>query len=249
MSLLAVLCLFSGCEDMKEPVAMREWYFEEGKEECAMYFGILNYNEEYISAEVDAEITILNDNGEIVYKEKKALTEADFGEYEDSFGDGIEYLARVSIPRNEILKGRSEEGRVCLQVYQNGKELFPAVYANAYSLPKLKPKIKCEELPRTIVSAGYYKNSDSELLLSGFSYTVNEGENSAEVVLSGEVIREGETFFDWYYARAFDSEGKLFDSAQLSYEGLSAGDTYSTSFTLYNLTPGEEYTIIFEEYN
>ncbi len=246
---LLMLCLFSGCEDMKEPVAMREWYFDENKEDFAMYFGILNYNEEYIYADVEAEITIINNNEEIVYNKKKALTEADFGSHEDEYENDIEYLARIPIPRSEVLEGTCAEGNVRLQIYQNGKKLFPAVYDTAYSLPKLKAKVKCDQLPKRIVSSGYYQNSDSELLLTEFSYENDKTFDQVNVTLKGEIVREGDTFLDWYYAKIYDSTGKLADSVQLSYEGFKEGMGYETTFSLYNLTPGEEYTLEFEEYN
>lgn len=72
---------------------------------------MLNKNNEEISAEIDVDIRIVNDEGEEVYEETKNVFETDFDYYTSQAAEE-QYLAELRIPAADIISGRSSNGTV-----------------------------------------------------------------------------------------------------------------------------------------
>lgn len=72
---------------------------------------MLNKNNEEISAEIDVDIRIVNDEGEEVYEETKNVFETDFDYYTSQAAEE-QYLAELRIPATDIISGRSSNGTV-----------------------------------------------------------------------------------------------------------------------------------------
>ena len=67
----------------KNVETLKSWFFQFNEEtnDYSLFFGLLNKNNEEISAEIDVDIRIVNEEGEEVYKETKTVFETDFDYY------------------------------------------------------------------------------------------------------------------------------------------------------------------------
>lgn len=72
---------------------------------------MLNKNDEEISAEVDVDIRIVNEEDEEVYKGTKTVFKTDFDYYSSQVA-GEQYLAELRIPATDISSGKSSNGTV-----------------------------------------------------------------------------------------------------------------------------------------
>lgn len=92
---------------------LKNWSFQFNEEtnDYSLFFGLLNKNNEEISAEIDVDIRIVNDEGEEVYEETKNVFETDFDYYTSQAAEE-QYLAELRIPASDIISGRSSNGTV-----------------------------------------------------------------------------------------------------------------------------------------
>lgn len=92
---------------------LKSWSFQynEGTNDYSVFFALLTDTERYVSADVDADIRIVNENGEEVYKGTHSVSKNDFGYY-SSQAAGEQYLANLKIPASDIMAGTSANGKV-----------------------------------------------------------------------------------------------------------------------------------------
>lgn len=103
---------------------LKGWSFQynSGTNDYSLFFGLLNSNDTYISADVDVDIRIVNDSNEEVYKATASVTRKDFDYYE-SKAAGKQYLAEIRIPEKDISTGKSSNGTVYLTVYKDNTRI------------------------------------------------------------------------------------------------------------------------------
>lgn len=79
---------------------MKGWSFQynQGTDDYSLFFGLLDDEGEAVSTNVDADMRIVNDNGEEVFAATKSITDDDFG-YFESNAAGTRYLADIPISR------------------------------------------------------------------------------------------------------------------------------------------------------
>lgn len=94
---------------------LKNWSFQhnEGTNDYSVFFALLTGSERYVSADVDVDIRIVNDNGEEVYSGTHSITKDDFGYYSSKVA-GEQYLANLRIPASNIATGTSANGKVYL---------------------------------------------------------------------------------------------------------------------------------------
>ena len=66
---------------------LKSWSFQynEGTNDYSVFFALLTDTERYVSADVDADIRIVNENGEEVYKRTHSVSKKDFGYYSRTY--------------------------------------------------------------------------------------------------------------------------------------------------------------------
>lgn len=96
--LFALICLMCGCsspafalyekdtieifeDDNVETLKSWSFQFNEETNDYSLFFGLLNKNNEYVSAEVDVDIRIINEENEEVYKGTKSISKNNFNYY------------------------------------------------------------------------------------------------------------------------------------------------------------------------
>ena len=116
---------------------------------------MLNRNNESISADVDVDIRIVNEENEEVYKSTKSVYKSDF-DYYTSKAMGEQYLAELRISAADITSGKSSNGTVYLTVYKNDTIRFDEVNCSAYyCLPLSDVELIFDTFPLNIDVKGY----------------------------------------------------------------------------------------------
>lgn len=231
---------------------LKGWSFQSnsGTEDYSLFFGLLNSNDKYIAANVNVDIRIVNDVGEEVYSATKSVKTNDFGNYESKVA-GKQYLANVRIPASDIKNGKSNNGTVYLTVYKDDTVRFDEVNCSAlYCLPVADIQVTAEGLPVELNVKGYNGSTESILKITDISYThEKEYTSQLKITFFGQKTYGHSSSYDIISYKLYDSNGYLIDSGNVYLRSLNAGDKFKDdSIVVYDITPGESYTLQFTEY-
>lgn len=232
---------------------LKGWSFQSnpGTNDYSLFFGLLNGNDKYIAADVDVDIRIVNDADEEVYSATKSVTSKDFGYYESQVA-GKQYLANIRIPASDIKSGKSNNGTVYLTVYKDDDVRFDEVNCTArYCLPVADVQLTAEGLPVEIKVKGYDGSTESVINITDVSYVYEkEYTPQLKIIFLGEKTYGNSSSYDIISYKLYDSNGYLIDSSNVYLNSLSAGDKFKDdSIVVYDITPGENYTLRFAEYS
>lgn len=252
----AFIVSLTGCTgilDSHQIETLRNWSFQynEGTNDYSIFFGLFDANGRAISAGVDVDIRIVNDRNEEVYRVTKSVTSSDFDYYTSQVA-GDQYLAEIRIPKDDINLGKSVTGTVYLTVYKANQVYFDEVNCSAYGLPVLDIKLDVNSLPVEINSNGYYGGTGSKIRIEKVSYTYESNYMPLmTITLYGQKTYGSSTSrFDMFSYKLFDSEGYMVNSGIVSLNSLSQGDKFKDdSIVVYDLVPGETYTLQFLAYS
>lgn len=257
---LLIIMLFSLCACSVSPSfvesnnieTLKGWSFQynSGTKDYSLFFGLLNNHEKYISAEVNVDIRIVNDKDEEVYSATKTVTTENFGSYE-SKAAGEHYLANVRIAASEIKEGKSGSGTVYLTVYKDDTVRFDEVNCSAlYCLPIADIQVTAEDLPAELQVKDYDGSTKSIIKVTDMEYTYEkEYLSQLKIRISGEKTYGNSSNYDIIVCKIYDSGGYLIESSMVYLDSLSEGDKFrDDSVVIYDIIPGETYTVQFEEY-
>lgn len=253
LSLCGCSFISSILNDNNDIETLKGWSFQSnsGTNDYSLFFGLLNSKDKYIAADVDVDIRIINDAGEEVYSATKSVTSKDFGDYESRVA-GKQYLANVRIPASDIKNGKSNNGTVYLTVYKGDTVRFDEVNCIAlYCLPVADVQLTAEGLPVEIKVKGYNGSTKSILKITDVSYVYEkEYTSQLKITFSGQKTYGNSSSYDIISYKLYDSNGYLIDSGNVYLRSLNDGDKFKDdSIVVYDVTPGENYTLQFTEYN
>lgn len=232
---------------------LKGWSFQSnpGTNDYSLFFGLLNSDDEYISADVDVDIRIVNDYDEVVYSATKSVTVDDFDDYESKVA-GVQYLANLRIPASDIKDGKTDNGTVYFTVYKDDTVRFDEVYCSAlYCLPVADIQVTVKELPVELNVKGFDGSIESTLTIMDFSYIYEkEYMPQLKITFSGQKTYGNSSSYDIISYKLYDGEGYLIDSGDVFLMSLDVGDKFKDdSIVVYDITPGEDYTLQFVEYD
>lgn len=258
--LLLMLLSLCGCSGLVSEIlnsggnieTLKSWsiQYNEGTEDYSVFFGLLDENDKYISADVDVDIRIEDESGNELYKATHSVGKKDFGYYTSKIA-GEQYLAEIRIKESEIAKGTSASGKLYLTVYKEGVFRFDEVNCAAlYCLPTKSIALKAEQLPVELKLKGYDGKIESVIKVEDVSYVVDTDLNAIYITASGiKTYGASKSGYDIINYKLCDSAGYVVDSGNLFLSDLNAGDKFKEdSITIYDVKPGENYTIKFVEY-
>ncbi len=234
---------------------LKSWSFQfnEGTNDYSIFFGLLNKNKEYISADVDVDIRIVNEKGEEVYKGTKSVFKSDF-DYYTSQAAGEQYLAELRIPVTDITLGKSSNGTVYLTVYKSDTLRFDEVNCCAYNcLPISDVELTFDTLPLNIDVKGYDGSVESTIQINDITYSFEKDYSSQmKITISGAKIYEkpdSMPSYDMISYKLYDSEEYVVTSGDIYLDSLDQGDEFrDDSIVIYDITPGETYKLVLSEY-
>ena len=236
--------LFS--QDRIETLAGWTFQASEGTGDYSLFFGLLNQDGKAVSAGVDVDIRIVNEDGEEVYAGTASVSEEDFGYY-TSKAAGEEYLANVRIPESDIAPGTSESGTVFFTVYKTDTVSFDEVSCPAFScLPVKDVQLTYGPLPLRLVVPDYLGGTDSVIEISDVAYSFDKDIPSLlKITLSGKKLQgDGTSGYDIIGYKLYDSDDYLVDSGSVYLSGLSEGDKFrDSSITVFDVVPGTTYVL------
>ncbi|MCM1091619.1 MAG: hypothetical protein NC092_05840 [Butyrivibrio sp.] len=259
--LFLMLFLMCGCslpaitpyeENYIETLKSWSFQFNEGTNDYSVFFGLLNQKNEAISADVNVDIRIVNEEGEEIYKSTKAVVKSDF-DYYTSTAAGEQYLAELRIPAKDITLGKSSNGTVYLTVYGDAV-YFDEVNCNAYyCLPISDVELVFDTLPFSIDVKGYDGVIESTLQIDDITYSFEKDYiPQVKVTVSGTKIygRSGTMpSYDVISYKLYDDEEYVITSGNIYLDSLDQGDKFrDDSITIRDITPGETYKLILSEF-
>ncbi len=233
---------------------LKGWSFQynEGTNDYSVFFALLNESDRYVSADVDVDIRIVNDNNEEVYRGTRSVTKNDFGYY-SSQAAGEQYLANLRIPVADISTGRSSNGKVYLTVYKGESLRFDEVNCEAlYCLPVKDVQLIADGLPQEINVKGYDGKVESKIKIEEVQYIYDKDFTSQlKITVTGiKIFGSANSTYDMISYKVYDSNNFMVDSGNLYLSSLSPNDKFKDdSIVVYDVVPGETYTIKFSEYS
>ncbi len=245
----------SGCGSSASRVeTLKSWSFQynEGTSDYSLFFGLADKNDKPLSAGVDVDIRIVNDENEEVYTGTKSVSPDDFGCY-TSRAAGEQYLANVRIPAAEIKAGKSESGKVYFTVYKGNAIRFDEVNCDAlYCLPIEEVQVTFDSFPLDLKMKDFMGGTASVIQIQGAEFKFDKDYiPKLTVTITGEKKSGSrDSGYDMISYKLYDSAGYLVDSGNIYLSSLSAGDKFKdNSVVIYDITPGESYTFRLSEYS
>ena len=251
---LALALLLSGCITSASRVeTLKSWSFQynEGTNDYSIFFGLADKNDMPLSAGVDVDIRIVNDESEVVYTGTKSVSADDFGHY-SSQAAGDQYLANVRIPATEITAGKSASGKVYFTVYRENEVQFDEVNCDAlYCLPVEDVQMTFDSFPLDLKVKDIMGGTSSVIQIQGAEYKFDKDYfPQLTITIAGEKKSgSSNSMYDIISYKLYDSEGYMVDSGNIFLSSLSAGDKFKDdSVVIYDIIPGESYTFHLLEY-
>ena len=246
--------VLTGCASGATVETLNNWSFQynESTSDYHLFFGLLNNLDSPTSADCTVKIRIVNDNNETVFDDAKFITTDDFGYFSNAYKDDM-YLADVRIKADEIESGSSASGTVYFTV-ECEYAGFDEVNCTAYScLPVADIELVTDSLPIDLIQEGVMGGIEGSYTVTSVDYSVDTSlTSSLTFVVSGEKTggESGSMSYDMIMYKLYDSNEYLVDSGQIFLgNGLSVGDKFKSDVTyVYDVTPGETYTLILSDY-
>ena len=233
---------------------LKSWSFQFNEEtnDYSVFFGLLNKNNEYISADVDVDIRIVNEYDEEVYKGTKSVSKNDFNYY-TSQAAGEQYLANIRIATSEISFGKSANGKAYLTVYKADTVLFDEVNCDAfYCLPIGDVQVTFDTFPLDLRIIGYDGITESIIQINDVSYKFEKDYlPQLKITISGEkTYGKSNSGYDIISYKLYDNEGYIIETNNIFLKSLNEGDKFKDdSIVIYDAIPGESYTLKLVEYD
>lgn len=233
---------------------LKSWSFQFNEEtnDYSLFFGLLDKNDEEISAEVDVDIRIVNEEDEEVYKGTKTVFKTDF-DYYSSQAAGEQYLAELRIPVADISSGKSSNGTVFLTVYKNDALRFDEVNCSAlYCLPISDVELIFDTFPLNIDVKGYDGSIESTIQIDDIAYSF-EKDLIPQVKITVFGVKtyssqESMPNYDIIRYKLYDSEEYMVTSGSIYLDSLEQGDKFKDdSIVIYDIIPGETYKLVLSE--
>ena len=252
---LVIALLLSGCGTSVSRVeTLKGWSFQYNEEtnDYSIFFGLADKDNKPLSADVDIDIRIVNDEDEEVYAGTKSVSTDDYGYY-TSQAAGEQYLANVRIPAAEITDGKSANGTVYFTVYKGNALQFDEVNCDAfYCLPVKDVYVTFDSFPLELEIKDFMGDTASVIQIQGAEYKFNkEYSPQLTITITGEKKSgSSNSGYDMIGYKLYDSAGYMVESGNIYLSSLSAGDKFKDdSVVIYDITPGESYILRFYEYS
>ena len=257
--LLILLLSLCGCSMIPNILSesrietLKSWSFQynSGTDDYSLFFALCDESDKYLSADVDVDIRIIDDNDNLLYGGTKSVLKSDFGYY-SSKNDGEQFLANVRIKSSEIKEGTSVSGKVFLKVYKNDVVRFDEVNCTAlFCLPIKDVSVVVEELPIEISVKGYDGKVESKIKIEEVSYSFDKSlMTQLKITIMGTKTFGTNSSYDIISYKLYDSNGYVADTGNIYLSSLSNGDKFKNeAITYYDAVPGETYTLRFIEYS
>ena len=202
---------------------LKSWSFQynEGTNDYSVFFALLTASEQYVCADVDADIRIVNENGEEVYKATRSVSKNDFGYY-SSQAAGEQYLANIRISASDIVAGTSANGKVYITIYKDGILLFDEVNCEVlFCLPIKDAQVIASGLPKEITVKDYDGKIESKIKVESVTYVYEkEYTPRLKITASGTKTYGSSSSYDVIKYKIYDSKKFVVEDGSLYLSSL-----------------------------
>ena len=254
---LSFLCACSSLSDNRvETLISWSFQYNEGTNDYSVFFALLDKNDNYIAADVDADIRIIDEDGNKLYSATRSVAKGDFATY-SSKAAGEEYLANVRIRASEIAEGTSTNGTVYLTIHKDDTIRFDEVNCKAlYCLPIKDVALSAEPLPVELSVKGFDGKTESTIQIDDIAYDFDGSISPIlKITLSGVKTYSNEKSaykspYDIISYKLYDSGEYMVASGNVYLSSLAVGDKFKDdSIVIYDVKPGESYVLKLTEYD
>ena len=245
-----LLVLMSGCVPNVEYINNWSFQYSLGTDDYSLFFGLLDKNQKEIATEAKVDIRIVNDFDETVYEDELDVTEEDFSYFTNADNEEF-YLAKAIIDKDLLKPGKSRNGTVYFTVYNDDHFGFDELQCVAFEcLPILDHYLSIAEETSEISIPDYLGNTITKIRIDDLELEPDSYGTAVEIVLKGEKTFEKKSMYsipmDMFGYRILDSQGYVVTTGLTYLQNLHQGDKFmSDPILIYDLIPGEEYTIEF----
>ena len=239
--------------DYAETLESWSFQYNEETDDYSVFFALLNKNNEYIAADVTADIRIEDEAGNILYSATRLVTKDDYGYYTSQVA-GEQYLANIRIKADEVSEGTSTSGTVFLDVHKDGSIQFGEVTCKAlFCLPTMGIELNTDPLPLELNVTGIDGAVESVIRIDEISYVFdNSLMPQIKVTILGTKTYGNSGFAnDIIRYKLLDGDGYVLTTGNVILSSIDEGDKFKDdSIILYqNIVAGEEYTLKLFEYD
>ncbi len=223
--------------------------FEESSNQFRVFFSLLNSNEKYVSSDGTAHIKITNDNSEIVFEKDIEFNKEDFSTWSNQLTQTSYESACIYIPKDNISEGTIDSGVLTLGVkLNNGTEFENETFEIYGNLPVKSVTLNLPNLPETVNEYGYENEHEKTIEIDEIKYETDYsygGETSIKISFNITLLENKNEYSDYsnFTFKIKDSTGKVIENREVFCGQMSIGDTKIQEEIVYNLKPGETYTL------
>ena len=111
VSVLVLLTLLCGCTLSGKLATqyvrtLKNWMFQynDGTNDYSVFFALFNDDGKNLDADIDVDIRIEDENGNVLFKGTRSVTRDDYGDYSNAKLGSL-HLAELRIPKSQIKEG------------------------------------------------------------------------------------------------------------------------------------------------
>ena len=150
------------------------------------------------------------------------------------------------------MAGTSANGKVYITIYKDESLRFDEVNCEAlYCLPIKDVQISASSLPKEVVTKGYDGKIESKIKVESVTYIYEkEFIPQLKITVSGTKTYGSSSSYDMIKYKIYDSKKFVVEDGIFYLSSLSSGDKFKDdSIVIYDVVPGEIYSIDFFEYH
>lgn len=230
-------------------ISDREFVYYEKEDVYVLRFSLKDKDKEYLASPANVRFSIQNNEGEVIYKEERKITQNDYYVWSGVlFGEKT--MATININPDLIPKSESKNGTVTLNVWLDGYFEFEECTINTDDLPTVtieeRYSLELPELPVEVKRIPWRDEVVSKARITEIKYSFEESySDKVDLVLyiTGEKIYDyqgdknnDECLIAW---KLYDSEGYVVETGTAFTQSVAVGESFrDCKERIYDLKPG-----------
>lgn len=248
---------YNGYEDVQSSsvdvgwITDRRVQYDSANEEYIVFFGLKDYNEEYVASKGTAKIIINDETGNELYNKEINFTEADFTSWTNQTWDEPKYMCGLYIKKSDIAGSATSTGVLSLTVECENASFDPD-NISIYDLPSKQLSIQLPSTPTTIYNYGYKGNTETIVSVEKISYESESNYDGRATVTFKMNVKLIANYSDstgpnsrvGYKLK--NSEGIIVDSGHFYIAPMEVGEVVAEEAIVFDVDPNDSYTLTFE---
>ncbi len=227
----------------------REFLYYEKEDSYVLRFSLKDKDKEYLTSPANVKFSIQNNEGEVIYKDERKITQNDYYEWSSALYSK-KTMATIFIKPDLLPKSENKNGTVTLNVWLDGYFEFEEYTINTNDLPTTpleeKYSLELPELPVEVERILWDDDILSKARITEVKYSFEESYgDKVDLVLyiTGEKTYDykdeknnDECLIAW---KLYDSEGYVVETGTAFTQSVAVGESFrDCKERIYDLKPG-----------